>query len=128
MADFPESLRYQSTHEWVRVEGDKAYVGISDHAQGELGDVVSIYLPKAGGSLKKGDKLAEIDSMKTSEVIYAPVSGRIEEVNEELDDVPEAINEDPYGKGWIVLILLEDKGEIESLLTASAYRDQLEEE
>lgn len=128
MANIPEELRYAKSHEWVRVDGNKARVGISDHAQSELGDVVALYLPKAGESVTKGDKLAEIDSMKTSDVIYAPVSGVIAEVNSRLDESPEIINEDPYGEGWLVVIDMKDSNEAQSLMTAKEYSESIEED
>lgn len=121
MSSIPEELRYAKSHEWVRVDGNRAWVGISDYAQDELGDVVALYLPDEGKRVSKGDKLAEIDSMKTSDVIYAPVSGTVVEVNHTVDETPETVNEDPYGKGWLVVIELSDPGEIDGLLTAAGY-------
>ncbi len=127
VANIPEELRYAKSHEWVKVDGNKARVGITDHAQDELGDVVALYLPEVGESVSKGDKLAEIDSMKTSEVIYAPVSGVVVEVNTSLDDLPETVNEDPYGEGWMVVIEMNDPSEVQSLLTAKEYSESIEE-
>jgi glycine cleavage system H protein len=127
VSSVPSELRYAKSHEWVKVDGNRARVGISDFAQGELGDVVALYLPKVGESVSRGDKLAEVDSMKTSDVIYAPVSGVIVEVNQALDESPETVNEDPYGEGWLVVIEMKDPDEVNSLLTAQQYTESIEE-
>jgi glycine cleavage system H protein len=123
VSNIPEELRYAKTHEWVRVDGKRVQVGISDHAQEELGDVVALYLPDVGKQVSKGDKLAEIDSMKTSDVIYAPVSGTVVEVNSAVDETPEIVNEDPYGKGWLVVIDMSSPGEVDDLMTAAQYAE-----
>jgi len=127
VANIPDGLRYTKSHEWVKVEGNKARIGISDYAQSELGDVVALYLPKVGDSVSQGDKLAEVDSMKTSEVIYAPVSGVVVEVNSSLDESPEIVNEDPYGEGWLVVIEMKDSSELDDLMTAQEYSKTIEE-
>ena len=116
----PENLKYNDTHEWVRIEGNKAYVGISDHAQKELGDIVFVELPETGTELKKGDEATNIESVKAAASIYAPLSGTIVEVNDELNDTPEKINSDPY-EAFIFAIELSDKAELDSLLDAAAY-------
>lgn len=124
----PKDLRYTEKHEWVRIEGDKAYVGITDFAQDQLGEVVAVNLPAIGEAVKKGGQLAELDSMKTSEVAYSPISGEVIAVNEELDKRPELINEDPYGEGYIAVLEPDDLGELESLMTAEEYEEFLAKE
>ena len=120
--------KYTKTHEWVSVEGDIATVGISDHAQDHLGDVVYIDLPEAGKSLKKGDVLCTIESVKAASDVYAPVSGNIVEVNVELDSSPETINSDAEGAGWIAKIKLSGLAELDSLMDLEAYKKHCEEE
>lgn len=120
--------KYTKTHEWVSVEGDIATVGISDHAQDHLGDVVYIDLPEAGKSLKKGDVLCTIESVKAASDVYAPVSGKIVEVNVELDSSPETINSDAEGAGWIAKIKLSSPTELDSLMDLEAYKKHCEEE
>lgn len=127
MSSIPSELRYAKSHEWVKVDGNRARVGISDYAQEELGDVVALYLPEVGESVSKGDKLAEVDSMKTSDVIYTPVSGVVVEVNQSLDEAPETVNEDPYGEGWLVVIEMKDPDEANLLLTPQQYAESIEE-
>ncbi len=122
----PRNFRYTEEHEWILVKGDEATVGITDYAQGELGDVVFIEVPSVGTSFKKGDVVASIEAVKTVAEVYSPVSGIITTVNEKLDDTPEAINEDPYGKGWIFKVKLSDSGELEDLLTPDKYQDLVE--
>ncbi len=120
--------KYTKTHEWVSVDGDIATVGISDHAQDHLGDVVYIDLPEAGKSLKKGDVLCTIESVKAASDVYAPVSGKIVEVNVELDSSPETINSDAEGAGWIAKIKLSSTTELDSLMDLEAYKKHCEEE
>ncbi|HON27029.1 MAG TPA: glycine cleavage system protein GcvH [Mesotoga sp.] len=120
--------KYTKTHEWVSVEGDIATVGISDHAQDHLGDVVYIDLPEAGKSLKKGDVLCTIESVKAASDVYAPVSGNIVEVNAGLDSSPETINSDAEGAGWIAKIKLSSIAELDSLMDLEAYKKHCEEE
>lgn len=124
----PKDLRYTEKHEWVRIEGDKAYVGITDFAQDQLGEVVAVSLPSIGQNVKKGGQLAELDSMKTSEVAYSPISGEVIAVNEALETRPELINEDPYGEGYIAVLEPDDLGELESLMTAEEYEEFLAKE
>src|ERR687884_1226403 len=121
----PEELSYTRTHEWVRREGDIATVGITDHAQDELGDVVFIELPEEGATFSAGDSFGTIESVKAVSDLYAPVGGEVVEVNGTLNDNPELINEDPYGDGW--MIRLRVSGE-DDLLSASEYEKVLEEE
>lgn len=120
--------KYTKTHEWVSVDGDIATVGISDHAQDHLGDVVYIDLPEAGKSLKKGDVLCTIESVKAASDVYAPVSGNIVEVNAGLDSSPETINSDAEGAGWIAKIKLSSIAELDSLMDLEAYKKHCEEE
>ncbi len=117
----PEELRYRETHEWVRVEGDEAVVGITDYAQEELGDVVYVELPELGREVAAGEAVAVIESVKTASDIYAPVSGTVVATNEDLAEHPEKVNEDPYGAGWIFRLKLKDPAEVEALLDAAAY-------
>ncbi|MCP9448552.1 MAG: glycine cleavage system protein GcvH [Nitrospira sp.] len=117
----PSDLRYHTEHEWVRVEGKQATIGISHFAQDALGDIVFVDLPKVGTSVKSGRQIGEVESTKTTSTIYTPVSGTIAQVNNELKDHPELMNSDPYGKGWITVIELADPGEVERLMTASQY-------
>lgn len=123
----PKELYYAETHEWVRVEGDHATIGISDFAQDSLGEVVFVELPETDDQLSKDDEFATVESVKAASDIIAPVSGVIVEVNEALEDSPELLNEDPY-ENWIVKVELEDKSELEGLLDADAYEKIAKEE
>jgi len=124
----PEALRYRDTHEWVRVEDGVAVVGITDYAQGELGDVVYVELPELGRKVEAGEAVAVIESVKTASDIYAPVSGEVVEVNELLAEHPEKVNEDPYGEGWLFKIRMEKPEELDALLDAEGYKKLLEAE
>jgi glycine cleavage system H protein len=121
----PEELQYTRSHEWVRTEGDTATIGITDHAQDELGDIVFVELPETGATFDAGDSFGTVESVKAVSDLYAPVGGEVVEVNEALSESPEKINEDPYGEGWIVKIQV--SGEVD-LLSASDYEQFLEEE
>ena len=121
----PEELEYTKTHEWVRREGEEAIVGITDHAQEELGDVVFVELPEQGASFSAGDSFGIIESVKAVSDLYAPVGGEVVEVNESLNDTPEKVNEDPYGDGWMIRLRISGEGE---LLSADEYERLLEEE
>jgi glycine cleavage system H protein len=121
----PEELEYTKTHEWVRREGEEAIVGITDHAQEELGDVVFVELPEQGASFSAGDSFGVIESVKAVSDLYAPVGGEVVEVNESLNDTPEKVNEDPYGEGWMIRLRISGEGE---LLSADEYERLLEEE
>jgi glycine cleavage system H protein len=118
----PDDLRYSEDHEWVRVEDGKVRFGITDYAQDALGDVVFVQVPSSGAVVTKGASISEVESTKSVSDIYAPVSGTVVEVNEELADAPQRVNEDPYGDGWIALIEVSDATEIDQLLDAAAYR------
>ena len=122
----PEDLLYHKEHSWAKIKDGKATIGITDHAQNELGDIVYIDLPDVDSEITKDEKMCEIESTKATSEVIAPVSGKIVEVNEVLGDTPEIINEDPYDKGWIVVVELEEKSE--NLLEAGDYEKYLEEE
>ncbi|WP_213950076.1 glycine cleavage system protein GcvH [Luteibacter sp. dw_328] len=125
--EIPGDLKFQKTHEWVRVEQDGTVtVGISDHAQGALGDLVYVELPEVGSSVQAGNGVAVVESVKAASDIYAPVSGEITEVNTVLSDKPETINEDAFGDGWIFKMKLDDKSELDGLLTADEYAEVAE--
>ena len=121
----PQDLQYTKSHEWVRIEDGTATVGITDHAQDELGDVVFVELPEQGATLSAGDSFGAVESVKAVSDLYAPIGGEVVEVNDALEDSPEKINEDPYGEGWILKIRISDEGD---LLSASDYEKVLEEE
>ncbi len=117
----PQDLRYHKEHEWVRVEGNRATVGISDFAQDALGDIVYLEMPKVGGVVTQGGEVTEIESTKTVSPLYAPIGGTIVAVNVALKETPEWINQDPYGRGWVVVIEMNHPEEIETLMTAAQY-------
>jgi glycine cleavage system H protein len=121
--NIPDDLRYSVEHEWVRTEGGRVRVGITDYAQDALGDIVYVELPTVGTELAVGGKLGEVESTKSVSEIYAPVAGTIVAVNDALPDSPESINADPYGEGWICELELADPGGLEALLDAAAYGD-----
>ena len=123
----PEDLRYTADHEWVRLEGSRVRIGITDYAQDALGDVVYVQLPAPGTSVAGGDSFSEVESTKSVSDIYAPVSGVVIEVNSELSDAPQRVNEDPYGEGWIAIIEMGDPPDYDGLLDAAAYRKLIEE-
>jgi glycine cleavage system H protein len=118
----PDDLRYTTDHEWVKVEGDRVRIGITDYAQDALGDVVFVQVPTVGAAVKANDSFSEVESTKSVSDIYAPVTGEVVEVNEDLADAPERLNEDPYGDGWICVLSLADAGELDALMDAEAYR------
>ncbi len=128
--EFPADLRYSSDHEWARRDGDRVVVGITDYAQDALGDVVYVELPAVGTRTVSGSSFSEIESTKSVSDLYAPVDGRIAEVNEALGDAPELVNEDPYGRGWICIIEVTDPAGLDAalaeLLDADAYRALVE--
>jgi glycine cleavage system H protein len=119
---YPENLLYTKEHEWVRVEGDTGVVGITDHAQKELGDIVYVDLPKVGATAEKGKNVGSVESVKAVSDIYAPISGEVTEVNEALATAPEKLNEDPHGGAWLVKIKLSNPEEIKQLLSAADYQ------
>ena len=120
--ELPDDLRYSAEHEWVRVDGTQAVVGITDFAQDNLGDIVYVQLPEVGATLARNRACAEVESTKSVSDIYAPVSGSIVAVNDALGTTPELVNSDPYGDGWIFRVELADPSEVDSLMDAAAYR------
>ena len=123
---FDPTCLYLETHEWIRVEGDEGVVGISDYAQSELNDVVYVELPEVGDTLEKGDEFGSVESVKAASELYMPVGGQVIAINDELEDSPELVNEDAFGKGWMVRIRLTDPDEVQDLLRADAYQAQVE--
>ncbi|GHF95030.1 glycine cleavage system protein GcvH [Thalassotalea marina] len=129
MSNIPSELKYATSHEWVRNEGNGIVtVGITEHAQELLGDMVFVELPEVGESVSTGDDVAVAESVKAASDIYAPVSGEIVEVNEDLEDSPELVNSDAFGDGWMFKIKLEDEGELDSLLDAEGYENSIDED
>ena len=126
--ELPEELLYSKTHEWVRNEGGVATVGITDYAQSQLKDIVFVEMPEIGARFKREESIGVVESVKTVADLYSPVAGRIVQINGDLKDHPQYVNEDPYGKGWIVKIELENKEELTSLLSAKSYQGTLTEE
>jgi glycine cleavage system H protein len=120
-----DGLRYTHDHEWIRLDGDYGFIGISDYAQDELGDVVYVDLPAIGTLLAMGQRFGEIESVKTVSELFAPVTGEVMEVNEALADQPELVNQSPYDDGWMIRVVLTDPTQLESLLDADAYRAEL---
>jgi len=121
----PEELFYTKDHEWARIEGDVAYVGITDFAQGELGDIVYLDVPTVGEMLKAGDKFGDIEAVKTVAEAYMPVSGEVVEFNEALESAPELVNASPYDEGWIIKIKFSDPSEFDTLLKAEEYKESV---
>ena len=123
--NFPEDIRYTSEHEWIRVEGDEAYVGITDYAQSELGEIVFVDVPTEGETVGQGEVFGSIEAVKTVSDLNMPVTGEVLEVNGALDAQPELVNNDPYGEGWIIRIAVKDASELDSLMDAAAYQASL---
>ena len=117
-----DGLRYTESHEWLKIQEDIATIGITDHAQAELTDIVFVELPEVGKEIKKGEELCVVESVKSVSEIYSPISGKVVEVNKKLDDSPEIINESPYDDGWLVELEIGDKSELDSLLDVSSYK------
>lgn len=120
--NLPQDLKFTKDHEWLRVEGNTGIVGITDFAQGELGDVVYVEIETKGENLKKGESFGTVEAVKTVSDLYMPVSGQVLEVNESLESTPEAVNKDPYGEGWMIKISIENSEEIKELLSADDYQ------
>jgi len=120
--NFPINLRYTNEHEWIRVEGDEAYVGITDYAQSELGEIVFVDVDTIGEEIAQGEVFGSIEAVKTVSDLNMPVTGEVLEFNEALNDQPEAVNNDPYGEGWIIKISVKDAAELDNLLDASGYQ------
>ena len=125
MVHFPEELLYTAEHFWVKQEGELVLCGITDHAQSELGDVVFVEMPRVGATVKRGERIGDVESVKTVSNLYAPLSGEIVEVNENLKEHPELINQDPYGKGWILKLKPADLSEFSLLLRPEVYQEKL---
>jgi len=123
--NFPSDLRYTSEHEWIRVEGDEAFVGITDYAQSELGEIVFVDVPTLGETVGQGEVFGSIEAVKTVSDLNMPVSGEVLEINGALDAQPELVNNDPYGEGWIIRIAVKDASELDSLMDAAAYEASL---
>ena len=128
MANTPEDLSYTKDHEWVRVKGEEATVGITDHAQNQLGDVVYVELPKVGDKFEASEPFGSVESVKAVSEIYMPLSGSVLRINETLNDSPELVNEDPYGDGWMIAIKIENASQVDGLLSAIEYEDYIKEE
>jgi glycine cleavage system H protein len=128
MANTPEDLSYTKDHEWIRVKGDLATVGITDHAQKQLGDVVYVELPKSGDRFESTEPFGSVESVKAVSEIYMPVTGSVVEVNDTLNDSPEQINEDPYGDGWLIAVKMENPAQVDGLLTSAEYEDYIKAE
>ena len=118
----PAELKYTKEHEWIRVEGEEAYVGITDYAQSQLGDIVFVEVETEGDNLEAGDTFGSIEAVKTVSDLYMPISGEGLEFNSELEDQPDLVNKDPYGKGWIIKVKVEDEAQLDGLLSADAYK------
>lgn len=123
--NFPSDIRYTSEHEWIRVEGDEAYVGITDYAQSELGEIVFVDVPTLGETVGQGEVFGSIEAVKTVSDLNMPVSGEVLEINGALDAQPELVNNDPYGEGWIIKISVKDAAELDNLMDATAYEASL---
>jgi glycine cleavage system H protein len=123
MSNIPDDLHYSKDHEWVRVDGNVAIVGITDYAQNSLGDVVYVELPKAGDEFAANESFGSVESVKAVSEMFLPVSGEIVGTNETLADAPEQVNTDPYGEGWMIRVQLSNAGEVDSMLTAAEYED-----
>jgi len=127
LTNIPEGLRYTKDHEWAKTEGTKVRVGITDHAQTELTDVVYVELPPVGKTVKQGEPLGTVESVKAVSEIFAPVSGKVVDVNKTLADKPEIVNKDPYGEGWMVVLEPTDPAQVKTLMDAAAYRKYIGE-
>lgn len=123
----PSELKYSKEHEWVKVEGNTVTIGITEYAQGELGDIVFVELPEVDDEINEGDTFGSVESVKTVSELYAPVSGKVLESNEELEDSPEFVNESPYEKAWMVKVELRDESQLEELMSAEQYSEMIGE-
>ena len=126
--NFPEDLFYTESHEWVRDEGSQVTIGLTDYAQSQLKDIVYVDMPEAGSEFKKGESIGVVESVKTVADVYSPVTGKVIEANLTLKDHPQFVNEDPYGKGWLVRMEIQDRKELKSLLSSEAYQGSLPKE
>ncbi len=128
MSNLPKELKYSEEHEWVKVEGGQVRVGITDFAQSELGDIVFVELPEIGDDIEADEPFGSVESVKTVSELYAPISGKVVAINEELDDSPEFVNESPYEKAWMIVVEPSDESEIEKLMTAEQYQEMISED
>jgi glycine cleavage system H protein len=124
--NYPDDLKYAQTHEWVRVEGDTAIIGITDYAQDALGDVVFVELPVVGNELKAGDPFGVVESVKAASDVYMPIGGSVNAINETLADSPDTVNQDPFGAGWMIKLFPFNNGDLDKLMDAATYRSKLE--
>jgi glycine cleavage system H protein len=124
----PKELRYSEEHEWVQVDGNTVRIGITDFAQSELGDIVFVELPEVGDDIEADEPFGSVESVKTVSELYAPVSGKVVEINENLEDSPEFVNESPYEKAWMIVVELSDTSEVEKLMSADDYEKMISEE
>jgi glycine cleavage system H protein len=124
---YPEEFRYSKDHEWIRVDGDRGRVGITDYAQKQLGDVVFLELPEVGRTLSAGEQFGTVESVKAVSELYSPVTGQVVAINENLEEEPELVNEDPFGAGWMMKVAISDTNDIDSLMDADAYAEHCEE-
>lgn len=120
--NFPENLKYTNDHEWVRIEGDHAYIGITEFAQGELGDIVYVEIDTKGEELAQEELFGSVEAVKTVSDLLMPISGKLIEVNPDLQSNPEVVNKDPYGEGWMIKVAIKDANELNALMTAAAYK------
>ncbi len=125
---YPADLRYTKEHEWVRLEGETGVIGITDYAQDQLGDIVYLDLPSSGAAVAQYEKMGEIESVKAVSDLFSPVSGEVAEANQEAADSPELVNDDPYGRGWLIKVRLSDPAEVDGLLSAEAYQELVAQE
>jgi len=126
--NYPDDLKYTKEHEWCRVKGNRVVVGITDHAQDALGDIVYVELPEVGDPVKKGEAFGVVESTKAVSELFSPVTGKVVEVNDPLSDAPETINEDPYEEGWMIQVEVADFKDLDTLLDAAAYQKFIQEE
>lgn len=126
--NLPKELQYSEEHEWVKTEGEKVRIGITDFAQSELGDIVFVELPEVGDEVQADEPFGSVESVKTVSELYAPISGKVVEVNEELDDSPEFVNESPYDKAWMIVVEPSDKEELDELMSAEEYEEMVSED
>ncbi|WP_025025700.1 glycine cleavage system protein GcvH [Caldalkalibacillus mannanilyticus] len=123
--NLPKELKYSEEHEWVRVDGNKVYIGITDFAQSELGDIVFVELPEAGDDVEQDQSFGSVESVKTVSELYSPVSGKVLEVNSELEDSPELVNSSPYDKAWMLVVEMSDTSELDKLMSAEQYEEMI---
>lgn len=126
MSNLPEDLLYSEDHEWIKKEGNKVRIGITDFAQSELGDIVFVELPEEGDEIESGESFGSVESVKTVSELYAPISGTVVEVNEDLEDAPESVNESPYESAWMIVVEPADESELDKLLSAEQYKAHIE--